>query len=121
MGFDYRPDYAKLGVLREAFPYIPIMAVTATASERVRHDVCDILQVSRNCCFFRSSSNRPNLTYQVRQKGTGPAVLDSMATFIKDEHAGQPGIVYAYSRKDADTVAEELCSRGIVAESYHSE
>ena len=73
-GHDFRPDYTKLGILRSAFPDIPILAVTATASDRVRHDVCDILGISRNCCFLRSSSNRRKLllffSVLVRQIGS---------------------------------------------------
>ena len=123
-GHDFRPDYTKLGILRMQFPDIPIMAVTATASERVRHDVCDILHVPRDCAFFRSSANRPNLRYQVRPKKanwSADAVLDDMAAFIKEEYPRGAGIVYTFSKKDADTVASKLVDRGIVAESYHSE
>ncbi|CAB9528346.1 Bloom syndrome protein homolog [Seminavis robusta] len=120
-GHDFRTDYGKLGILRATFKEVPILAVTATASERVRHDVCDILQISRQCCFFRSSADRPNLKYQVRVKGSASECLDNMAAFIHDKHPGEPGIIYTLSRKDADTVADELCDRGIVAESYHSD
>ena len=108
-------------MLRTHFPNVPMLAVTATASDRVRHDVCDILRISRDCAFFRSSANRHNLEYQVRPKRSGDAVLDDMAAFIKEEFPHGAGIVYTFSRKDADTVADQLCERGIVAESYHSE
>lgn len=118
-GHDFRPDYTKLGILRSTFPDVPIMAVTATASERVRHDVCNILQVPRNCAFYRSSANRPNLQYHVRPKKSD--VLDDMAAFIQEEYPQGAGIVYTYSKKDADTVASQLVDRGIIAESYHSE
>lgn len=123
-GHDFRPDYTKLGLLRSAFPKVPIMAVTATASDRVRHDVCSILQVSRNCVFYRSSANRPNLRYHVRAKKaswSADDVLDNMADFIKDEYSQGAGIVYTYSKNDADTVANKLVDRGIIAQSYHSE
>jgi superfamily II DNA helicase RecQ len=120
-GHDFRPDYTKLGLLRSHFPEVPIMAVTATASDRVREDVCDILNMSRNCAFFRSTSNRPNLRYEIRPKRSGDAVLDDMAAFIKEEYPHSAGIVYTFSRKDADTVADKLLDRGVVAASYHSE
>ena len=97
------------------------MAVTATASDRVRNDVCEILRMSRNYSFFRSTANRPNLKYEVRTKRAGDAVLDDMAAFIKEEFPHGAGIVYTLSRKDADTVADKLGERGIVAASYHSE
>jgi len=123
-GHDFRPDYTQLGVLRQRWPSIPIMAVTATASDRVRLDVCNILQVSPNCAFFRSASNRPNLTYHVRPKKhswSADAVLDDMAAFIEKEYPRGAGIVYTFSKKDADDVSDMLVERGIVAEAYHSD
>lgn len=77
--------------------------------------------MSRNYTFFRSTANRPNLKYEVRSKRHGDAVLDDMAAFIKQEYPRGAGIVYAFSRKDANTVAEKLVDRGIVAAAYHSE
>ena len=64
-----RPDYKKLGVLRQLFPEVPIIALTATATERVRADLCSILRVS-GCETFHSSVDRPNLFYEVRQHTT---------------------------------------------------
>lgn len=61
-----RPDYKKLGVLRQLFPEVPIIVLTATATERVRADLCSILRVS-GCETFHSSVDRPNLFYEVRQ------------------------------------------------------
>ena len=118
-GHDFRPDYAKLRVLRQHFPHIPILAVTATASEQVRKECVQIFQLSRDHAFFRSTADRPNLMYQVRPKESN--VIQEMANFIKSKHPRSAGIVYTYSRKDADTVASELCEEGIIAESYHSE
>lgn len=96
------------------------MAVTATASDRVRADVCDILRLeSRSTLFFRSTAHRPNLTYSVRPKqpdGTESTIIAAMATFIKEHYARSAGIVYTYSRKDADTVADALCDCGVIAE-----
>jgi len=121
-GHDFRPDYTKLGILRTQFPGVPILAVTATASDRVRRDVIDILRMRHDTVFFHSTANRPNLTYEVRNKRSPDSVLDDMASFIKEEFPQRAaGIVYTFSRKDADTVADQLGDRGIVAESYHSE
>ena len=123
-GHDFRPDYTKLGILRHHFPRVPILAVTATASDRVRTDVCDILNMSHKYNFFRSSANRPNLTYEVRPKkssGSGDAVLDDMAAFIKERYPDAAGIVYTLSKKDANTVAGKLLEHGILAEPYHSD
>jgi len=95
------------------------LALTATASEQVREECAKIFGLSNDHAFFRSTADRPNLTYQVRPKES--TVIQDMADFIKTNHPRSAGIVYAYSRKDADNVASELCDKGIVAESYHSE
>ncbi|KAG7369029.1 ATP-dependent DNA helicase RecQ [Nitzschia inconspicua] len=120
-GHDFRPDYAKISVLRTHFPRVPILAVTATASDQVREDCAKIFQLSSDYAYFRSTANRPNLKYQVRPKESAADVIQDMVAFIRENHPRSAGIVYTYSRKDADTVARDLCSAGIVAESYHSD
>jgi RecQ family ATP-dependent DNA helicase len=121
-GHDFRPDYVKLGKLKAHFPSIPLIAVTATASDRVKEDVCRILQIGTNYLFFRSTANRPNLTYSVRQKPDGKgAVVSVMAEFIKEKHPGSAGIVYTLSKKDAESVAAQLCDYGVVSRAYHSD
>ncbi|KAH8069082.1 four-way junction helicase [Aureococcus anophagefferens] len=72
-GHDYRPDYAKLGSLRTAFPRVPILALTATATPRVLRDVEEILGLGRRTVRFRGKSDRPNLFFEVRRK---PAAKD---------------------------------------------
>ena len=119
-GHDFRKDYSKLGMLKSNFPDIPILAVTATASERVRTDCANILRLDRHYRYFRSTVNRPNLNYHIKAKGSSADVLDNMTTFIKEKHPTSPGIIYTYSINDAETVANELCERGIIAEAYHS-
>jgi hypothetical protein len=121
-GHDFRPDYAKLGVLRSTFPTVPILAVTATASERVREDCARILKLNSHYRFFRSTANRPNLTYLIKRKdGSATDTLDDMVEWIHTKHKKQAGIVYTRTRKEADTVATQLAERGIVAEAYYSE
>jgi len=120
-GHDFRPDYTKLGVLKTMFPDVPLIAVTATASDRVRVDCCKILRIGTNYQFFRSSANRPNLKYSVREKADSLAkVTEEMADFINEHHLGNAGIIYTFSRKEADEVAGGLSCLGIVARSYHS-
>ena len=120
-GHDFRPDYAQLGILKRQFPRTPIMAVTATASNKVRDDVCRILKIQSNYQFFRSSANRPNLTYSVRPKpGSNTQLIEDMAEYIKTHHARDTGIVYTFTKKEADTVAQTLDSMGISAASYHA-
>lgn len=121
-GHDFRPDYAKLGVLRKTFPNVPILAVTATASDRVREDCCQILRLRSNYRFFRSTANRPNLTYSIQRKdGSALDTMDDIVHFIQTKHSRSAGIVYTRTRKEADTVASQLAERGIVAEAYYSD
>lgn len=123
-GHDFRPDYAQLGMLKSHFPSIPIIAVTATASDKVREDVCRILRIGTNYRFFRSTAHRPNLHYSIRPKSTTSGadnLVTDMAAFIKEKHARHAGIVYTFSKKDADTVAKALCEFGVTARSYHSD
>lgn len=108
-------DYALLGKLKTHFPSIPVLAVTATASDRVRKDVCEILRIRHNYSLFRSTFQRPNLTYSVTPKVSKDGIAE-MAAWIKSNHPHGAGIVYTYSRKDADTVASALCDCGVVAE-----
>jgi ATP-dependent DNA helicase Q1 len=121
-GHDFRPDYAKLGVLRQTFTTVPILAVTATASDRVREDCARILQLRPHYRFFRSTANRPNLTYRIHRK-EGPAndTLDDMVKFIQTKYPASAGIVYTRTRKEADTVAQQLQERGIPAAAYYSD
>ena len=82
----------KLGVLKHHFPNIPVLAVTATASDRVRHDCVNILRMKNNYKFFRSTANRPNLNYSVRYKqDSKDAVINDMVAFIQENHAGEAG------------------------------
>lgn len=120
-GHDFRPDYAKLGVLKGHFPNVPVLAVTATASKKCKESVVEILRLDPTFLSFRSTANRPNLNYQVRPKESANDTLDDMSAFIKQHHPHSAGIIYTYSRKDADTVAHQLIERGIVAQAYHSE
>ena len=122
-GHDFRPDYAQLGILKRHFPDIPLIAVTATASDRVRNDCCKILAIAPNHQLFRSSANRPNLTYSIREKPDGKdAVIADMADFIQSHHPNQAGIIYTLSKKEAEEVALTLTGTyGISARAYHSE
>lgn len=86
----------------------------------MREDCAKILRINRGYKFFRSSANRLNLKYQVREKGDGNKVISEMVEFIKRNHKHNAGIIYTFSRKEADHLAEKLRTQGIVAKSYHS-
>ena len=98
--------------------------MTATASERVRQDVSQILGLHpRTTRVFRSTANRPNLRYAVRPKpDASKALTKEMAGYSQTHHPTNSGIIYTLSRKEADTVAASLNDEyGIPARSYHSD
>lgn len=121
-GNDFRPDYRKLGILRQQFPETPILALTATATATVCNDTVRILLID-GAETFKNSVDRPNLFYEVKPKPASPAALaDDMATWIKRNYpAGDSGIVYCLTRKDTETLAEELRQRGIACAAYHAD
>ncbi|OQE47421.1 hypothetical protein PENCOP_c001G08890 [Penicillium coprophilum] len=119
-GHDFRPDYKELGEVRARFPGVPVMALTATATENVKVDVMHNLKIT-DCEVFLQSFNRPNLTYEVRSKGKNDEVLASMAETITSSYRNQCGIIYCLSRKTCDKVAEDLREKyRLKALSYHA-
>ena len=119
-GHDFRPDYKLLGEMRKQFQGVPVMALTATATENVKVDVIHNLGM-KGCETFTQSFNRPNLTYEVRHKGNGKEALDSIAKTIKNSYKNQSGIIYCFSRKNCETLAEKLVKEyKIKAHHYHA-
>ncbi|PKS10579.1 hypothetical protein jhhlp_002333 [Lomentospora prolificans] len=118
-GHDFRPDYKELGVVRRQFNGVPIMALTATATENVIMDVMHNLGMV-NSQVFTQSFNRPNLYYEVRRKSGNASALESIADLIQTKYANQCGIVYTISRKNTEDVAKKLRGFGIKAAHYHA-
>jgi bloom syndrome protein len=119
-GHDFRPDYKELGAVRRKLPGVPLMALTATATENVKVDVMHNLGMDK-CEVFTQSFNRPNLTYELRKKGKASDVLESIAEIINSMYKRQPGIIYCLSRKNCETLAQSLCdSYKIKAAHYHA-
>lgn len=114
-GHDFRPEYRMLAKMRELFPQAPIIALTATATQRVRDDIAQSLQL-RNPRFHVGSFNRPNLRYMVAEK---LAAYSQLLAFIR-QRKGESGIVYGLSRKTAVTLADRLHGDGIRAVPYHA-
>jgi ATP-dependent DNA helicase RecQ len=114
-GHDFRPEYRQLAGLREMFPKVPMMALTATATERVRADIVTHLKLREPRCFV-ASFNRPNLTYRVLAK-SGP--YEQTLDFIR-RRGRESGIVYCQSRKSSEMVAERLNADGVSARAYHA-
>ena len=114
-GHDFRPEYRQLAVLRERFPAVPILAVTATATDRVRIDIERFLQL-REPRRFVGSFNRANLQYRVFEKRDP---LEQLLAFARARER-ESGIVYVASRNAAEDLAERISRAGIAALPYHA-
>jgi ATP-dependent DNA helicase RecQ len=114
-GHDFRPEYRQIAKLRDHFPGVPFMALTATATERVRSDIVKHLCLHEPRCYV-ASFNRPNLTYRVIPKSKP---YDQVLAFIRGRRK-ESGIIYCQSRKAAESVAERLEEDGIAARPYHA-
>ena len=114
-GHDFRPEYRQLAGLRDHFPGVPLMALTATATERVRGDIMTHLKLREPGCYV-ASFNRPNLSYRVIPKSQP---YQQVLEYVR-AHPGECGIVYCQSRKSAESVAERLTGDGINARPYHA-
>lgn len=116
-GHDFRPEYLQLARLRDEFPGVPRIALTATADERTRAEIIDRLALA-DARVFISSFNRPNIRYRI-QAGQGNG-RDQLLRFIREEHPGDAGIVYCLSRQKTDDLAQWLTEKGVPALPYHA-
>ncbi|WP_091060861.1 DNA helicase RecQ [Opitutus sp. GAS368] len=114
-GHDFRPEYRQIAKLRALLPGVPVMALTATATDRVRADIIKQLQL-RDGATFVASFNRPNLSYRVIPKDQ-PA--KQIIDFVRARET-ESGIIYCASRATAERVAESLAGRGFSARPYHA-
>ena len=114
-GHDFRPEYRDLAQLRENLPTVPMMALTATATQRVRGDIVTHLKLREPNCYV-ASFDRPNLTYRVVSKARP---YDQVLAFVRGR-PNESGIIYCQSRKSAESVAERLNRDGVKAGPYHA-
>ena len=114
-GHDFRPDYRNLKMLRNIFPEVPAMALTATATQKVREDIIGQLKLDKAKIFI-SSFNRPNLFYSVLPKKNS---YDRLINILR-EHRNESAIIYAFSRKDTENLAADLRQEGFKALPYHA-
>jgi ATP-dependent DNA helicase RecQ len=114
-GHDFRPEYRRLNIIRQRFPDKALIALTATATPRVKEDIIEKLQL-KQAQIFQASFNRPNLTYSVVNKQDP---YDQLSEFI-NKHEGESGIIYCQSRQTVETVASYLQSMGKRALPYHA-
>ena len=114
-GHEFRPDYRNLRQLRQDFPSVPVIALTATATERVREDIIGQLGLQRGRVFL-SSFNRANLSYSVQPKASSWGHLTSLL----DQRRSQSVIIYCFSRQETEDLARDLNARGLSARPYHA-
>ena len=114
-GHDFRPEYRQIAKLRDLLPGVPVMALTATATGRVRDDIIKHLRLTGPHTFV-ASFNRPNLSYRVIPKDQ-PA--KQIINFVRTRET-ESGIIYCASRATAERVAESLAGRGFLARPYHA-
>lgn len=114
-GHDFRPEYLMLAGLKNEFPKIPVIALTATADKLTRKDILEKLNL-HNPAEFVSSFNRANITYKVAPKSNS---FKQLLAFL-NERKDDSGIIYCLSRKSTEELAADLKSYGFLAEAYHA-
>jgi ATP-dependent DNA helicase RecQ len=115
-GHDFRPEYLQLSVLAERYPGVPRLACTATADERTRAEILTNLRLEGGRVYV-GGFDRPNIRYRVVPKDEPRKQL---LKFLRDEHAGDAGIVYCLARKKTEETAAFLVQNGIPAVAYHA-
>ncbi|MDB5490784.1 MAG: ATP-dependent helicase RecQ [Micavibrio sp.] len=113
-GHDFRPEYRMLSNLRERYPHVPCIAVTATADEPTRKDILNQLHLDK---LFLAGFDRPNIRYDVTVKDNSKKQL---LEFLKTQAKGESGIIYCLSRKKVDETAAWLADQGYTALPYHA-
>jgi ATP-dependent DNA helicase RecQ len=114
-GHDFRPEYRQLDILRVYFPEIPIIALTATATEKVKKDIISHLRLRSPSCY-QASFDRTNLSYHSIQRRKG---LLQIIEYVK-KHSGESGIVYCQTRGKVDDLTNVLRREGIRVLPYHA-
>ncbi|HET7670327.1 MAG TPA: DNA helicase RecQ [Burkholderiales bacterium] len=115
-GHDFRAEYLQLSILRERFPGVPRIALTATADAQTRAEIVQQLGLGEARVFI-SSFDRPNIRYRIVEKEEARSQL---VDFIRGEHAGESGIVYCLSRRKTEETAAFLESKDVAALAYHA-
>jgi len=115
-GHDFRPEYLALACLKQRWPAVPRLALTATATEQTREEILERLQL-KSARTFASGFDRPNIYYQVVEKAD---VREQLLQLIRSQHHGHSGIVYTASRARAQALAAWLLRHGVHALPYHA-
>lgn len=117
-GHDFRPEYTQLGTLKQRYPHIPVMALTATADRITRDDIAHQLHIP-DARLFISSFDRPNISLSVVRGSSGKQKIRQIIQFI-NLHRDESGIIYCLSRKNTENMAANLRRAGISAAPFHA-
>ena len=115
-GHEFRPEYRRLAVIKETFPDVPVIALTATATPSVRSDIISELNL-KNPAVFVGSFNRENISYHIEKK-EGP---DIQVVSLLRRHPGESGIIYCFSKKQVEDLTATLRRNGFSAAAYHAD
>ena len=117
-GHDFRPEYRRIREITHRLGNVPVIALTATATPKVREDILNNLEM-KDATTYLTSFNRENLYYEIRPKVSGQHVTTEIIKYIK-QHSDKSGIVYCLSRRKVEEIAEVLNVNGIKAVPYHA-
>lgn len=116
-GHDFRPDYKGMNIFKQNYPKVPIMALTATANEKVRMDIIHHLQMT-NPILLKQSFNRLNLFYEIKWKTS--ATLEWIKNYILTKQVNKTGIIYCHSKQSCEQTSEKLNEWGVRSSYYHA-
>ena len=119
-GHEFRPHYLKLKLMKEQFPGVPVIALTATATKKVEEDIKHILNIDDDYEVFKKSYYRDNLVIKIREKKNDKDAIEKMIDQINRNYKYKSGIIYCYSRKNCEKITEKLKEHGINVEYYHA-
>ncbi len=119
-GREFRDDYLKLTSIRDKYPNVPILAMTATATNVIRSDVIHQLRM-RETVYFRASYNRPNLFIEIRHKNKVKNLHEDIVKFIKEKYPANTGIIYCSSKKECEELDKFLRKNSIKSSFYHAD
>lgn len=117
-GYDFRPEYLKLSLLKKYFPFVPIIAVTATADEYTKKDIIERLNI-KNSKIFVSGFDRKNIYYYVQPESDNNRIYRRIVNYLKD-HRDDSGIIYVFTRAGATILANRLSRNGFPSKPYHA-
>ena len=120
-GQDFRKDYLHLDILKKRYYNVPILGLTATATQKVKDDMAKRLGI-RTATYFQSSFNRPNLQYEIRNKKEIKDIDKDVVSLLRTRFYKKSGIIYCISRKDCEKLAETLKRNYLIkCDFYHAD